>query len=628
MDQSTRSGRCPPADEVGSSSLRLQLVAAGLAVLFVIAAAAETTLVYGAYHDLRTGTDEVRAAAHELGSSPANWTPEAVDHASAEADDGQRLIDRARVRLHADVLMGALAAAPLASAQAGSVLDLADAASQAATATRDAVTVAKIYRNASGGQGSPQRFLDALKQAQAPLEDASRRLHRTLTMINLDRARPLAPPLRQELDTAAVALATAADQADSTLLASRLAPAALGDAAPQKYLVILANPTELRPDGGFAGVVGTITFDHGSPSQIRLIDQFTLNGHYGQRFPIPLPIQQHLVEANNSLEIGDAGWDPDLPTTAALFEQMWQSATKEPVAGTIVVDAYAIGALLDVTGPVTVAPYGSFDAATLLPKLNVLINATGTDKGTAVPAVASAVLKAVLSQPGANYPKLASTLLDQGHQRHLQLSVHDKALQAAITAAALDGAVRDPGNDDYVMTVDANVGATKSDFYLKKKAEIRVEKPISGLSNHEIKLSYVFPQLTTDNDRKLNPKSTNNPGGHYRDYLRIYIPETANLTGLQILVNGKPTFSNSVTENVVAHGKRVIGMYFEFGPGESADVAMTYVVPLPPGSDYHLLVQKQAGRPNLPTDLWLSYPGGQARRHTDLATDSALEVSW
>src|SRR5579864_6709369 len=117
-------------------------------MLFVIAGAAETALVYGAYHDLRTGADDARAATHDLGSDPAGWTPERVDRAGAEANDGQALIDRARTRLHEDVIVAGVSRAPFASDQAGSILDLADAASQAATATRDAVQVARIYRTA------------------------------------------------------------------------------------------------------------------------------------------------------------------------------------------------------------------------------------------------------------------------------------------------------------------------------------------------------------------------------------------------------------------------------------------------------------------------------------------------
>ncbi len=594
----------------------------------MLAVAAEASLMYGDYRDLRVGTDEARAAAGDLGSDPAGWTAERVDRAQAEADDAQTRIDRARSRLRSDVLVVGTSVVPGSSDQVRSTLDLADAASQATAAPRDAVAVARIYRTASGGQGSPQRFLDALKQAQPLLVDASHRLHMALNQVNMDRARPLLPPLRKLFDDTAVTLANATDQADSILQATRLAPIVLGDAAPVTYLVVLPNPTELRPDGGFAGDVGTMTFEHGSPSGIHLVDQASLYGKYKQRFPIPLPIQQHLVEANNSLEIGDAGWDPDLPTTAPLLEQMWQSATGESVAGTLLIDPYAISALLQVTGPVTVPGFGAFDATTFLPKLNVLINASGVQKSTAVPAVAATVLKAVLSQPGASYPKLASTLIDQAKQRHVQMRVHDANVQAAIDGADLGGAIRDPGNDDYVMAVDANVGATKSDYYLKKSEEIRVEKPASGLANHEIKLSYQFPVLTNADDQKLNPKTPNNPNGNYRDYLRIYIPETANVTGFQVTVDGKPAFSNSITENVVAHGKRIIGTYFEFGPGHSAQVAMTYVVPLPPGDQYRLLLQKQAGRPSLPTSVWLSYPGGQAKKQTDLTTDQRIEVTW
>jgi hypothetical protein len=257
-----------------------------------------------------------------------------------------------------------------------------------------------------------------------------------------------------------------------------------------------------------------------------------------------------------------------------------------------------------------------------------MINVQGAAKDTTVPAVAEAVIKAILTTPGSNWAKTASILLDQARSHHIQLYAHDPALQQVIAANGFDGSVRLSGDSDYLMVVDANVGATKSDAYVQKAIDVKVEKPASGLTRHQVTATYSFPALQTDNDRRLNPKTPNNPAGAYRDYVRFYLPEAANLTGFRVQVDGTPAFSDSVAENSVVHGKRVIGAFLEVAPGHSGNVTITYEAPLDPAPNYRLLVQKQAGRPSLPTALKVSYPGGLADRKTDLTVDSTLEVSW
>ncbi len=599
------------------------------ALLLISLLVIEALGLYGAYRDLRTGADGVRAAAATLGTQPAGWTPGSVAQAQRSLASARAQIDRGRARLEADPALSAASLVPGARDQVTAVRDLAAAAADTAQASSELAQVAALYSDTSASSGAPgSRVIEILIKSAPLLADAQSRLDRSLATINRDRGLRLLPPLRSTLDRAAVDIAKADQEVAMAAQLSSALPPALGSTSARKYLVILANPTELRPDGGFAGVVGTMTFDHGNPSAVQLMDQFKLNPKYSQKFPIPAPLARYMRFYDNSLELGDAGWDPDFPTTAQLAEQMWQSATKSAVDGVIELDPYAIGALLNVTGPVNVPGVGSFNSQNLLPQLNLLINVQGAAKDTTVPAVAEAVIKAILTTPGANWAKTASILLDQAQKRHIQLYAHDPALQKVIAANGFDGTVRPAGDSDYLMVVDANVGATKSDAYVQKAIDIKVEKPASGLTRHQVTATYSFPALQTDNDRRLNPKGPNNPAGAYRDYVRFYLPEAANLTGFRILVDGKPAFSNSVAENGVAHGKRVIGAFIELAPGHSGNVTITYEAPLDPAPSYRLLVQKQAGRPGLSTALKVSYPGGIADRKSDLVADSELEVSW
>jgi hypothetical protein len=43
---------------------------------------------------------------------------------------------------------------------------------------------------------------------------------------------------------------------------------------------------------------------------------------------------------------------------------------------------------------------------------------------------------------------------------------------------------------------------------------------------------------------------------------------------------------------------------------------------------HDLFMQKQAGIPDRPTTLEVSFPGGQATRRSDLKTDASMVVTW
>jgi hypothetical protein len=355
------------------------------------------------------------------------------------------------------------------------------------------------------------------------------------------------------------------------------------------------------------------------------MDQQAVDQLIQQHFDPPPAAGRYLSFLRNSLEIGDAGWDPDFPTTARLSEQMYGSAVGKGVDGTISIDPYALSGLLQVTGPIDVPGYGSFDAGNLFPKLDFIVNvssAPGAGKGALSP-IARALLEKVLSQPVTSWPRLLSALQRQATGRHLQLYLHDHRLAKAAAQFHTDGAVLGTG-EDYLMVVDANVGVTKGDYYLRKSMTVKAELPNGGVSRHEVTLDYSLPLPVDATDRALNPGS-----GEYHDYLRFYLPETATLSGLRFTEDGQPSFDGGGIDRVsFEHGRQVVGTFFRLPRGHRVRLRLGYEVPLLPQSSFDLLIQKQAGILARPTSVEVSYPGGQTTRKSDLAEDMSFQVSW
>jgi hypothetical protein len=501
---------------------------------------------------------------------------------------------------------------------------MADAAGDATAALGDFIAVAKVYEASRAAQGPPgPNFVRALESTAPLFEDADAHLRHALATLRPDLQRPLASQLagrlKREVDSINRAQADAAGAAGS----ARHLPKALGAAGPKTYLLIFANPAELRPTGGFAGTVGTMTVTQGTVTKLEIHSQDYYNALYKQRFDIPYPLARHFLFFRNSLEIGDAGWDPDFPSSARLMEDMYRSATGQEVDGTISVDPYAIAAMLGVTGPVSVPRYGTFDAGNFFQSVNVIVNvsrAPGAGK-EALNFIAPALVAKLQEQPVSRWPALLTAFRDQAIGRHLQFFMHDGALAAQAAQARFDGALV-PTGDDYLMVVDGNVSATKSDYYLRKSMQLKVEVYPSGLTRHELVLRYELPVPVDDVDRALNPRD-----GAYGDYVRIYLPETATPRGFSFTMDGKQG-DGGLERLSQEHDKQIVGAYFNLPRGHLAELRLTYDVGLADGHGYRLLLQKQGGVPGLATDLQISYPGAILQRKLSLTRDESVSVKW
>lgn len=601
------------------------LVALAVFVVLMVAAY-EVARLAPALRSLNDGAAVLQDASTALGTSPGEWTDQRIKFSQGLAQEARREIAPARDKVKSDPTLRVVRHLPILGDQVQAVFDLADAADAGSRALEDLVQVAQVYQRSSGDQSPPgPKLLSLIASSSGPLSDADAVLAPPLKALRADLGKRLLPPIRQKLQRGVDTLGPVATRAHSGAGAGKYAPDALGATVPRTYLLLLPNPAELRPAGGFSGAVGTITFTRGAPTSIVIKSQDQYNKPPRRPFDVPYPLARYFSFKPGTMEIGDAGWDPDFPSTAKLSEDMFVAETGQKVDGTISIDPYAISALLTITGPVDVPGYGTFDSATFFPRLDQIVNVQhgpGTGKD-ALPPIAKAILNKALTQPLTAYPRILSAFQDQGHRRHLQVSIHSPGLAAAAAGVHYDGALLDQ-RDDYVMIVDGNVGATKGDYYVKKSAQLRAEVPASGLSRHQLTLSYDMPPPVDDVDRALNPGQ-----GSYNDFVRVYLPESANLVNLEYRLDGQPAKEGGLDSVSNDHGKRVIAVFFRLPRGHKAEVKINYLVGLRGGNGYDLLVQKQAGIPGYPVNLDISYPaGGLVSRRVDLSQDIDVAVHW
>jgi hypothetical protein len=578
-----------------------------------------------AVRQLMHGVAELQQVTASVGRDPAQWGSADLGPVSAQLRDSRQNIDSGSSRLRSNPLLGGTTLVPGLRDQGQAVIDLAVSAQDGASATQDLLGVALRYQQSRSGSGAPVgRYLGFMGQSAPALGDAQQHLDAALSRLRVDLAHPLLPPLDHQVRGAVRQLQPAQKQVAAAAEASRYLPDAMGDRGPKSYLLLFPNPSELRPAGGFVGSVCVVTVDHGAPSRLEVHGEEYYNGHYKSRFAIPAGLGSQLKYANNSLEIGDAGWDPDFPSSAALSEQMLESASGQKVDGTVAVDPYAVAALLNVTGPVDAPPYGSFTSDNFFARVNQIVNVDSGPSGgkKALPIITQAIVQHLLSSPADRWAQVLSTSQGEAQSRHIQFFFHDQTIALGAARAGYDGSlVTVPDGKDYLMIVDANVGGTKGDGYVKKAMSERVEvRPGSGI-RHEIVLRYEYPPGISD---PAVPKGADTA---YRDYLRVYMPETSTLSGFYEVVDGTSR-PGPVQEVSLDHGKRIVGSFFRLEAGHSIEVHVLFQVPADPGQSYRLYVQKQAGVPARPLDLMVSYPGAVRKLQLNGDTDREVWFSW
>jgi hypothetical protein len=213
------------------------------------------------------------------------------------------------------------------------------------------------------------------------------------------------------------------------------------------------------------------------------------------------------------------------------------------------------------------------------------------------------------------------TFAEQARERHLQISVHDPQVAKLLTQNAADGRLVDT-SADYLMVVDANVGATKGDYFASKAMTVKTEVYASGMARHQVTLDYRLPAFSDDLTRALNPGD-----GTYRDFVRLYLPEQAAIAGFRLTVDGRLQASAPTTVDI-EHGRKVVGALMLLPPAHQAVIDLVYELPLESERSYQFYVQKQAGSIGLPATFSITYPGGRDDRQLRLERDQQLSYTW
>ncbi|MDO8463446.1 MAG: DUF4012 domain-containing protein [bacterium] len=391
----------------------------------------------------------------------------------------------------------------------------------------------------------------------------------------------------------------------------------LGGAEPTSILLLFLNNTELRPGGGFLGTYGLAEVAGGSLTRFTTDDVYNLDREVVGEIQIapPAPFREQGIVQYWYLR--DANWSPDFAessrTVLDFYEREHGPGNPEVVVGFTPTLA---AALLMITGPITVEGV-RFDAGNIADELEYQVEKAYATRGIPQPRrkdiiapLSTAVIDRFYDIPLRELTRVLGALRAAVAERQLMAYSTNETFQHAFEQIAVAGRVAPiVHGEDFLMVVDANLGALKTDSVMDRRTTYAITPDAAGGYTGTVTLTY-------RNTGTFTWKTT-----RYQTYTRVYFPPGTRL----YRVTGAAT-SADVLEEL---DRAAFGTFWSIEPGQTA--SLTFTVGLAPeivarirAGEYALHVQKQLGLPS-PTTLTVDHEFGIP---VETASPAEVPAAW
>lgn len=362
----------------------------------------------------------------------------------------------------------------------------------------------------------------------------------------------------------------------------------LGFDKKRTYLFLFLNNTELRPGGGFIGVYGLVEVNKGVPSVVEVQGTEILDGRAPKNFESvpPQPLAYYL-DIDRWL-FRDSNWSPDFKISSQKTLDLYK---KEGGVGANEVDAIigitptVLEEVLRITGPIEYEGI-TFSADNFIKTLEYEVEYGYAEKGIhfndrkkIISGLTKKMVKKIGTDIFSNWSSYQNMVNKMVEQKHIMVYTDDSATQKIIELKKMAGRVKD-SNGDYLLYVDANLGALKTDAAMRRHLTYSFE-PEKDKYIATVTMEY---RNTGDFDWRTT---------RYRSYARIFVPKGSQFISVE---GGK----NSNVDQGIELGKKWFGTFVVIEPKQEHKLIWKYYVDngindtLKKGN-YQLEVQKQLG---------------------------------
>ena len=295
--------------------------------------------------------------------------------------------------------------------------------------------------------------------------------------IDVERLSPKTRPLLEQIDPYLPLFQDGMDLLNAI-------PKIMGAAefGPQTYLIILQNEDELRATGGFITAVATVTIDQGEIIAFKVEDSYAADD-LSKIYPrAPWQVQEYMVLGY--LLLRDSNWSPDFRVSARWMEHLYAYYSAHSVDGVIAIDQEVIRSLLAVVGPLEIEgapdPITAKNVVTFMRSSKDQFGDGSAQRKAFMGLLAMALLEKIQAGTDVSWQALGRVIIRALDERHIQVQMDEPAIAALLAARGWDGAVK-PGQGDFLMVVDSNLGFNKVNAAAQTEIEYQVDisKPVA-----------------------------------------------------------------------------------------------------------------------------------------------------
>ncbi len=373
------------------------------------------------------------------------------------------------------------------------------------------------------------------------------------------------------------------------------------------YALLLQNNQELRPTGGFIQAVALLSFDRGSLVSYQVFSSYELDDRFVGEVTPPEEITEYLNE--NNWFFRDSNWNPHFPDTARQTAWFLEKTTETKIDGVMGMNLLVMEDLIESLGPLEVEEYDELITHRNLQERMefhsevILVPENGKkDYGVII---LEKMIGKMKNLQGQKVPGFLAALSQNLESQQLTITIFDENIQDTFSTLGWTGAIIEPQcpaqlsvadcHVDTIAQVEANVGVNKANFYLKRSVNHTISLGPEAAEHQRV--------VTFQNTAKTNSW----PKGSYKSYVRFYLPEAAELSGIDL--DGKNVPADKIKQYQES-GKKVVGLLLEVPVDSTARLELNYSSPLSSETpfSYVFFNQKQSGTAETPITIKIVAP--------------------
>jgi hypothetical protein len=436
-----------------------------------------------------------------------------------------------------------------------------------------------------------QRVLQILANSSGELKKAQKEFQlASVKLVEINKRQPLfifdgaLKPLQTKIPKVQKAF-------DSLVIMADLLPALTGYPEEKTYLFIFENNREMRPAGGFIGTYGILKVKNAAIKKFFTDNSYNFDKPSESYLSIesPEPMKKYMNQPKWFFR--DSNWWPDFPTSAEKAEWFYhEQKGQEKLDGVIAMTPTVIEKFLGILGEFKIENL-TFNKDNFWEQLQYQVEYGYYKQGISMEArkdiigeLGKQMIERLELLAMSKWPELIDVLSTEVKEKQLMLYFNDPELQLVGKKNGWIAEVKDFGGD-YLMLVDANLAALKTDSVMSRTLNYKLLRDNSGKLIANVKVNY-------QNMGDFSWKTT-----RYRAYTRLYVPGGSRLISVKA---GNKVVEIKDIDTYNEFGKTAFGVFFEVEPQTSKIVEWSYELPMSVAEqigngEYQLMVQKQPG---------------------------------